>query len=1243
MPIAEQIQRAITNVHDQRSFIQNLLIDTLGWQIPDGIEQIEDIAFGWTQEELGTNDLDQQLVDGQIFQIQSMIDNQPWGIFVLEFANEQVFTMGRGLTGPLRRVLRGLVPKRRRQANLLAWDRENLLFICTYNYQYFRFAYFKAPEEKAHAAPLTTFGWEPDTPARTACEFNLPFLKWPDDPSDTELWCQDWQRAFDKEKLTKTFFDEYKNIFDILQNDLISQTRNSQWAHDYALQFLNRCMFLYFVQKKQWVNNDPEFLKSFWQAYQETEHSENSFFGNWLKVMFFEAFNNKFHGGHTHFPDNIKKALQLAPYLNGGLFSENELDRKHNFSITDTRFLQILTFLDRYNFTVSEDTPLDIEVAVDAEMLGMVYESLVNISEDQDHRGDAGIFYTPRVEIDLMCRLSIVDYLTNHLGSGHKDLLYKWVFAFELNDKQQADTDIAQAGLHASIYELIDQITIVDLACGSGSFLVGMLTILDDLHQRLERLSDQPQSAYKRRREIIGQSLYGVDVKGWACHVAELRLWLALIIDAQFTPEQLHLRTEPLLPNFSFKIRQGDSLVQQIGSIDMAHRRGIRELPSAAKVELSKLKNEKIKFFNNDQNCKFKTAGDLEQQEVIVFRHILQSAIDKIDTEAKELMRQQAKDESTDFGNLLGDDILQEKDKRDKQAKMQARENQLQSLANEKAALEAVLSNLRDKTTLPFVWDIAFAEIFSGDSHGFDIVIGNPPYVRQEKIANPQLPPDSINNANKKQYKAKLATAVYKKYPKFFGYKPITETATHKINAKSDLYIYFYFNGLSLLNEKGSFCFITSNSWLDVGYGKDLQEFLLRRCNIKLVLDNKTKRSFKSADVNTVIVLFSSPADNRQADHICLEKTARFMMAYVPFEELLSADIFTQIEQVTEKQITDVYRIFPAKQEKLLLDGCEIKEKAEKKKSSGPLIKTAKYLGNKWGARYLRAPDIYWTVIEKYGDALTNLDRAVEVCRGVTTGCNEFFFLERTGEKTEEGFVHVTNGDGWAGALEKDTLQFGVQKVKECTKLIFEPKKLVFCPPDNPPHHAANYIRYGESMGYSRRSTCKARAKWWKLPTDKQNASLIGFNYNIYDTGRSYISSVRPTYYSDSFHVLRCNDPESLHAYMNSTLFHFLINVDARTVFGGGKAKLQTYELEDLYCIKKFTCIGKAEHFSTMYEKLCGREDKYLIDELTEPVRLAIDEVIFDILGLTKSERDAVYEAVIDLVESRLKKADSLR
>ena len=203
------------------------------------------------------------------------------------------------------------------------------------------------------------------------------------------------EEAFDVEAVTKRFFEDYKSVFQTLQDDLAGQTADHRWAHDYALQFLSRCMFLYFIQRKRWLGEDTEFLRSFWESYQATDEPADSFVDRWLNVLFFEAFNNKFHGGHRHFPDTIFRAMQLAPYLNGGLFTENVLDGEHDFQISDQRFEGIFDFLENYNFTIAEDSPLDQEVAVDPEMIGKVYESLVNVSDEEDEQGDAGIFYTP--------------------------------------------------------------------------------------------------------------------------------------------------------------------------------------------------------------------------------------------------------------------------------------------------------------------------------------------------------------------------------------------------------------------------------------------------------------------------------------------------------------------------------------------------------------------------------------------------------------------------------------------------------------------------------------------------------------------------------------------------------------------------------------------------------------------------------------------------------------------------------
>ena len=143
--------------------------------------------------------------------------------------------------------------------------------------------------------------------------------------------------AFDVEAVTKRFFEDYKSVFQRLQNDLMDQTNDNQWAHDVALQFLNRCMFLYFIQRKGWLDDDTDFLQTFWETYQRTDVPADSFVECWLNVLFFQAFNDKkkLGGGLRDLPNEIHNALWSAPYLNGGLFTKNDLDDRDNFQISD--------------------------------------------------------------------------------------------------------------------------------------------------------------------------------------------------------------------------------------------------------------------------------------------------------------------------------------------------------------------------------------------------------------------------------------------------------------------------------------------------------------------------------------------------------------------------------------------------------------------------------------------------------------------------------------------------------------------------------------------------------------------------------------------------------------------------------------------------------------------------------------------------------------------------------------------
>ena len=1019
--------------------------------------------------------------------------------------------------------------------------------------------------------------------------------------------------AFNVEAVTAAFFEDFKRIFKQLQKELDDQTGDKKWAHDYALQFLSRCLFLYFIQRKRWLGDDTEFLYTFWQAYQDSQQPVNTFVDKWLNVLFFQAFNNRFHGGLTYFPDKIKKILQLAPYLNGGLFRENKFDTEYVAKVPDELWQNIFAFFEKYNFTIAEDTPLDQEVAVDPEMIGKVYESLVSVEDEE--RGDAGIFYTPRVEIDLMCRLAIVDNLANHIGTEEdKFLFYEALFAFEPDEKAEADAKLRN--LWEDIYNHLSEITVVDPACGSGSFLVGMLHVLDDVRERVKHnLGINAESRFERRKEIIGKNLYGVDVKQWACKVAELRLWLALIIDADFKTEELNVRNEPLLPDFSFNIRHGDSIVQNIGGMNLAQTREFGSGVSRdLKRKITNLQNEKIKYYNNDPNRKYEEKEDVEKAESYLFRELLAD----YETQISETIRTKRiiLENPNEQLPLLDMDPPEPQQLSLETANIQKElERHAENLAQVQRASETLSSN----TTPPFVWDIAFVEIFH-QRGGFDIVIENPPYIRQEDIRDLMLPKEEGEKlANKKLYKAKLARSVYQVHPKFFGYQRKKDTkpdepgkaVKHKLSGQSDLYLYFYFHGLFLLNSKGTFCTITSNSWLDVGYGVKLQEFLLTQCHLKLVLDNSVKRSFKGVNINTIIALVSAPNNTGEAN---LQYTARFVNFTVPFEAILDVVIFYEIETVDVRVSTLEHRIHPLSQKTLLTN--RIDEKA-------------KYTGDKWGGKYLRAPEIYWPILEKGKDKLTPVRDVANIRRGVTTGANKFFVLD--------------NVTVWQKGIEPEFLDPVIADIKDVKSLLIYPEQLstqlFMCRKNKNTLRgtsALTHIEWGESQGFHQKQTCKIRSPWYAL-RENTNPSL------------SFPQLVGPT--AKTMYVpkgcLTLDNFTEVHALpalavplclsMNSTLFQLMLNLSGCANRGYGCLKVQVSDLGNLLCIDP-NLITDSD--GNLDDSFLSSEDWDVL--APSEARKYIDNIIFDILELTQGERDGVYEAVTQLVTTRLQKAKSI-
>ncbi|MCX7839545.1 MAG: hypothetical protein N2559_08850, partial [Anaerolineae bacterium] len=335
-----------------------------------------------------------------------------------------------------------------------------------------------------------------------------------------------------------------------------------------------------------------------------------------------------------------------------------------------------------------------------------------------------------------------------------------------------------------------------------------------------------------------------------------------------------------------------------------------------------------------------------------------------------------------------------------------------------------------------------------------------------------------------------------------------------KIDRKSDLYVYFYYVGLSLLREGGIFCFINSNSWLDVDYGAELQEFLLRQTRILQIIDNHSERSFEQADVNTVIVLLQRPqtADNRSQTAVGEQwsAVAKFVAYKKPFEEVLTVPNLLAIERATEITRTDDYRVYPITQRELFIEGAEDSHPALSLVGEGQEgVETLKYTGGKWGGKYLRAPDIFFKILEKGKGKLVRLEEIAEVRRGFTTGANEFFYLEDITNETRErlpraGLRYCRNGAGWEGWLEEEFLKPVIKSPREVRGIIVRPDelryKIFMCHKTKPQlkaddnTHALAYITWGEKQEYHKRPTCRGRARWWDLgQQERQDFIMLRF------------------------------------------------------------------------------------------------------------------------------------------------------
>lgn len=392
---------------------------------------------------------------------------------------------------------------------------------------------------------------ERDLPRRTAAE-QLAGIYSKRDKRPIRVAIRD---AFDVEPVTKEFFAEYKRLFEAAKQAVTGfdpsseegttleerEERADENLHLFVQTLFNRLLFVYFLSRKGWLtfNGDNDYLNALWKDYQESAE-ETNFYRDRLCHLFFFGLNNS-QSSDLNFRDRFMETrIGRPPFLNGGLFEQTALDRRNNVDVPDETIKPVLKDLfDKFNFTVMESTPFDVEVAVDPEMLGKVFEELVT------GRNESGSYYTPRTVVSFMCRES----LKGHLETRDTGLTSDVIAGF-VDEHRTASIDVAAA---RRVAQALGEVTVVDPACGSGAYLLGMMQELVELQTVLFNAGADAKSLHDLKLEIIERNLYGADIDEFAINIAMLRLWLSLAIEDQPPIEPL--------PNLNFKVVKGDSLL----------------------------------------------------------------------------------------------------------------------------------------------------------------------------------------------------------------------------------------------------------------------------------------------------------------------------------------------------------------------------------------------------------------------------------------------------------------------------------------------------------------------------------------------------------------------------------------------------------------------------------------------------------------------------------------------------------
>ena len=680
-----------------------------------------------------------------------------------------------------------------------------------------------------------TFMLGPNQSCRTAAE---NFKKLAEKHGDIEL--QDIVKAFSIEALSDMFFAEYKKYYEDIIEFVTGKRMvkdNNKWVEkvtgqpcreimqefaqfpdaekavrDYVKKLMGRLVFIQFLQKKGWMgcsageawnDGDREFVQNLFanSSYKDT------FVDDVLEPLFNDI-NTKRAGdlvSDTKIGTDIK-----VPFLNGGLFEKDNYDQTA-FPLPAEYMKNLLDFFASYNFTIDENDPDDAEIGVDPEMLGRIFENLLEDNKDK------GAFYTPKEIVQYMCRESLIAYLqTDVTDEPTREALRRFVTTHDATVLGGKDSPLA-----LNVNECLQTVKICDPAIGSGAFPMGLLNELFLCRGAIEDFDN----AAAIKRHIIQKNIYGVDIEKGAVDIARLRFWLSLIVNE----ENPHA-----LPNMDFKIMQGNSLLEQYKGFDLSH-----------------IMDTNTEILGGHQYTMFDNELDVIRAEV---KRTILDYYNEEDHDKRRLMRQ----------------TIQEKIQ--------------QQISTQ--SINVDISDINDiaSTDQFFLWHTWFSDVF--DEGGFDIVIGNPPYIQLQ------------NNAG----------SLGRLYQNC-GYEVFASTG--------DIYSLFYERGTKLLKQGGHLCYITSNKWMRAGYGEKTRGFFTSKTNPKLLIDFAGVQIFESATVDTNILLLAKEENAHKTQCCttgkeikdCLNNLSDYVQQHsseMDFSGSESWIILSKIEQSIKRKIESV-------------------------------------------------------------------------------------------------------------------------------------------------------------------------------------------------------------------------------------------------------------------------------------------------------------------------------------------------